>query len=562
VAVWCLDGGAGDEATGVLVAAAHQALALSEWALAERLSRAALPGDPVRATLTLAVALPPQARLREVIPLLDGLSPAALAGDLGPELRGEAVRVAAWALLLRKGADSTLDDLLSGAVEVPATLRPAVLVHCAFQAVLWARPAVALSLLAASRTAAEGAGGAGAGAGPEVEAQAAAVLAFALVTQGRVGEALATAEAALPAATAQLAADPIPANPVGALPPGYCLALALDGRVGDAGAVAGMVLAGVQDGGPPALRALAAALAGRIDLLAGRLADARHHCEEALAACVATGQLPASHWPATVLASAAAQLGDLPAAEEALRAAQRAGPVLPLYALEEGLARAWAHAARGESSAARAAALRTADEAAAAGVVAFELLALLDLARLGDPRIAAARLTAPAPAPGGAAGEDVPGKGALRDVVAGYARALAAGDGAGLDRASQRFEDAGALLLAAEAAAGAAAAHRADGLRASAAAALGRARVLAAGCDGPRTPALRDLGTEPAVASLTDREREVAELASHGLTNREIATRLYVSVRTVNTHLHRAYAKLGVSDRDRLAPLLRVVRRD
>jgi DNA-binding CsgD family transcriptional regulator len=61
---------------------------------------------------------------------------------------------------------------------------------------------------------------------------------------------------------------------------------------------------------------------------------------------------------------------------------------------------------------------------------------------------------------------------------------------------------------------------------------------------------------DPATATLTDRELEVVRLAASGLTNRDIATRLYVSVRTVTTHLHRSYAKLGVNRREHLAALL------
>ena len=112
------------------------------------------------------------------------------------------------------------------------------------------------------------------------------------------------------------------------------------------------------------------------------------------------------------------------------------------------------------------------------------------------------------------------------------------------------------MLLAAEAAAGAAAAHHAVGRQGSHLTSLARARTLADRCDGARTPALRDIDAEPTLGTLTDREREVVELAARGLTNREIGARLYVSVRTVNTHLYRAYAKLGMSDRTQLAPLL------
>jgi DNA-binding NarL/FixJ family response regulator len=50
-------------------------------------------------------------------------------------------------------------------------------------------------------------------------------------------------------------------------------------------------------------------------------------------------------------------------------------------------------------------------------------------------------------------------------------------------------------------------------------------------------------------APLTDRELEVLELAAQGLTNHEIAQRLYISVRTVEAHLTHVYNKLGVASR-------------
>ncbi len=55
---------------------------------------------------------------------------------------------------------------------------------------------------------------------------------------------------------------------------------------------------------------------------------------------------------------------------------------------------------------------------------------------------------------------------------------------------------------------------------------------------------------------LTGRERESVTLAAGGLSNRQIADRLVVSVRTVEGHLYRACAKLGASDRAELAALL------
>lgn len=49
--------------------------------------------------------------------------------------------------------------------------------------------------------------------------------------------------------------------------------------------------------------------------------------------------------------------------------------------------------------------------------------------------------------------------------------------------------------------------------------------------------------------NLSPRERECVRLAGQGLEDKEIAARLGISPRTVGNHLHRAYGKLGVSDR-------------
>ncbi|WP_426998653.1 LuxR C-terminal-related transcriptional regulator [Pseudarthrobacter sp. N5] len=55
---------------------------------------------------------------------------------------------------------------------------------------------------------------------------------------------------------------------------------------------------------------------------------------------------------------------------------------------------------------------------------------------------------------------------------------------------------------------------------------------------------------------LTRRERDIIELAINGLTDREIAQKLMVSVRTVEGHLYRSYVKLGVRRRDELTQAL------
>lgn len=78
---------------------------------------------------------------------------------------------------------------------------------------------------------------------------------------------------------------------------------------------------------------------------------------------------------------------------------------------------------------------------------------------------------------------------------------------------------------------------------------LAREALVATGAR-PRRAALTG------VESLTPSELQVARLAASGLKNREIAAELFVTLKTVEQHLNRTYAKLGIQGRPGLAPVL------
>ncbi|HEY2449570.1 MAG TPA: helix-turn-helix transcriptional regulator, partial [Mycobacterium sp.] len=83
-----------------------------------------------------------------------------------------------------------------------------------------------------------------------------------------------------------------------------------------------------------------------------------------------------------------------------------------------------------------------------------------------------------------------------------------------------------------------------------------RAYRLASRC-GLRTPAV-EAAARP--LPITSREIEIAELVAAGLSNRQIADRLFVSVRTAEGHLYRIFTKLGINSRDQLIHLLNLDR--
>ena len=63
-------------------------------------------------------------------------------------------------------------------------------------------------------------------------------------------------------------------------------------------------------------------------------------------------------------------------------------------------------------------------------------------------------------------------------------------------------------------------------------------------------------GAPDALSELTPQQRQIVRLASDGLTNRQIADRLFLSPRTVSTHLYRSYPKLGVAGRNQLRDVI------
>jgi DNA-binding CsgD family transcriptional regulator len=185
--------------------------------------------------------------------------------------------------------------------------------------------------------------------------------------------------------------------------------------------------------------------------------------------------------------------------------------------------------------------LSAAERAAANGSFAAEVICLQTATQFGD-RSGAPRLRE----------LEVIVEGPRAGLAARFAEALRDGDAAELAAVSEDFERMGDLVAAVDAAAHAAIGYHRQGLRGSALGCSTRADALARQC-GASTPALRQ-ASEP--LPLTDRELEIVMLIADGLSNRAIAERLTLSVRTVESHIYRAMSKTGTTSRDDLSNLL------
>lgn len=136
-----------------------------------------------------------------------------------------------------------------------------------------------------------------------------------------------------------------------------------------------------------------------------------------------------------------------------------------------------------------------------------------------------------------------------------------------LDESVASLKDSPALLELAHSLTELGAALRRDGQRAAAREPLAEGLELSVRCGARRLAArareeLNATGARPrrewrtGVESLTPSELRIVRLATHGRTNREIAHELYVTLKTVEGHLSRAYTKLGIGSRAELPGVL------
>ncbi len=322
----------------------------------------------------------------------------------------------------------------------------------------------------------------------------------------------------------------------------HTFALIAAGRTGEAIAVAERNCRAHRDE-PADVRAVAAEILGMVMLAAGDLGAAlRHLPEDVMANSFHVAN--SFHRFHLLRAQALARAGDGDAAERALhKAEEHRHPAYVYVTSTQLLAEAWLAAVRSRATEARRLAREAAEFAREHDQLAREVWCLQTAVQFDDTDAAArlAELTALVQGPRAA-------------VAARYAAAVSADDAGELDWASAEFETMGDLLAAADAAGQAATSHRRAGRAGSAMTAAARAHRLATVCGSATSPAIRAASFVP---PFSNREREIAVLVAQGLSNREIAEAVSLSVRTVESHIYRASTKAGVSGRSALAEMMR-----
>lgn len=331
----------------------------------------------------------------------------------------------------------------------------------------------------------------------------------------------------------------------------HTFALAAAGYVADAVEVARAHL-GNEQPGPASAQAVAAELVGGAMLAAGDLAAALRHLPAASASNSADRNgfhlAYSAHRHYLRRAQVLARRGDPDGADRALvTAREHRHPAYVNIATFDTLTEAWVAASRHRVSEARRLARSAAEFARVNDQTAREVWALQTAAQFGDAD-GAGRLAELATVV----------EGPRVAVAARYAAALGCDDAAGLDRASDEFEAMGDALAAADAVAQAAVSHRRAGRTGSALTSEARMRRLVERCGGATSPAI--VAAAPTAAAFSDREREIAVLVEQGLSNREIAAAVSLSVRTIEGHILRASAKAGVTGRAGLAAVVRAMR--
>ncbi len=531
VATWRAE--IGDESDPhVLVAGARRAWAVGEAGLAERLARMAFTAGPdFEAGYLLGEALADQGRFDDAVAAWSSVEDLPASDKLRAALATGLGGILVWALNRRGDGDEAVQRAAARVTD-----RAAKDELDAFRALIRVTSAeTSGQAVNAATTALQDRG-------LSEPARARATLA-AIVAWTAAGQLeLAVRETDTAVAIADKHSGELPAVGV-LLRMAKARALSLAGRLDEAESVTANGYSHALEHGDDASRARWCLISGLIALLRGHARSAMVQLQE--------GELVLGEQDGgflrgllTYLSMAAALLGDVELGSRALRKAHAASASLGrLWDMDLARARGWVSMARGERSTAERDAREAASTAARGEQWLFEALALHDLARFGRPDAAVGRLHELA--------EVVDGR--LVPELAAHAEGLARSDGVMLDAAGAEFADMGLDLYAAEAAAAATAAHRAEGRRTSAAASANKADAFMTRCDGATTSALAWADHED---DLTAREREVATLAARGLSNQEVAEQLFVSVRTVHAHLRSAYAKLGVSGRNELAEVL------